>query len=388
MQATMTRLGSRLPFQEAVQELFYSTHTQVSEATLRRITYHGGRAAEAVSRQEVEMLEREAPESSAWPQQVLLSADGTYIRLTDGDWREVKSVAVGEFETVWHQGTWTSKVKTRNLSYFSRSYAVRDFERYALGELHRRGLEKAKSVVAVNDGAPWIQSFIDYHCPEAVRIIDFAHTTGYLAKAGQAIWGEGTESFKQWMTAACHQLKHRPPQETVANLRLLQPKAKRDEQSTAVDSALFYIQSRVQMMDYAHFRRCGYPIGSGSVESGHKVVTQRRLKGAGMRWAAHNVDPLLALRDLHGNDRWQEGWQHIVLHRQQQQLTKRLERAQAKHLPPPPPITFASLQAAGLLPDDKDDTDSGPSTSKPWRPPPDHPWRNDKWPTKESWRWN
>jgi hypothetical protein len=42
-------------------------------------------------------------------------------------------------------------------------------------------LEKAATVVAVNDGAGWIQSFIDYHCPQAVRIIDFAHALGYIA---------------------------------------------------------------------------------------------------------------------------------------------------------------------------------------------------------------
>jgi hypothetical protein len=62
------------------------------------------------------------------------------------------------------------------------------------------------------------------------------------------------------------------------------------------------------MLDYPHFRRCGYPIGSGSVESGHKRVVQRRLKGAGMRWAEHHLDPMLALRDLVCNDRWDAGW--------------------------------------------------------------------------------
>jgi hypothetical protein len=52
------------------------------------------------------------------------------------------------------------------------------------------------------------------------------------------------------------------------------------------------------MLDYAHFRRRGYPIGSGCVESGHKVVVQRRLKGAGMRWAKPHLDPMLALHNL------------------------------------------------------------------------------------------
>lgn len=141
--------------------------------------------------------------------------------------------------------------------------------------------------------------------------------------------------------------------ETVANLRLLQPRTRTDEAAAQVDSALSYLQSRLQMLDYPHFRRRDYPIGSGSVESGHKVVVQQRLKCAGIRWAEHHVDPMLALRNLVCNKRWDEGWQQIILFQQEQQVVKRLRRAEAKQPPPSEPITLASLKAAGLLPDDE-----------------------------------
>ena len=107
-----------------------------------------------------------------------------------------------------------------------------------------------------------------------------------------------------------------------------------------------------------------------------------------MRWAEQNLDPMLALRDLLCNDRWDEGWQQIALFHQEQQVVQRLQRAEAKQPPPPRPLTFASLKTAGLLPDDDRPQDPNPPEKKPWRPAPDHPWRNDKWPTKEAWRWN
>ena len=47
-------------------------------------------------------------------------------------------------------------------------------------------------------------------------------------------------------------------------------------------STQVYLQQRLAMMDYPYFQRRGYPIGSGSVESAHKQVVQRRLKGAGI----------------------------------------------------------------------------------------------------------
>jgi hypothetical protein len=69
-----------------------------------------------------------------------VSADGATIRLTNGEWREVKTVVVGEFESDWNEKTSEVEVKTKDISYFSRSYRIREFEQYALPELHRRGM--------------------------------------------------------------------------------------------------------------------------------------------------------------------------------------------------------------------------------------------------------
>jgi hypothetical protein len=387
LQETMTRLGSKLPFHEAVKEVASSHHTAVSEPTCRRVTYRSGRAAEALACLAVEQLEKEAPDAEVAPEGIQVSADGSLIHLTTGEWREVKSVAVGEFALDGEQRAGEQAVKTTAISYFTRSYKAREFERYALGELHRRGLENAATVVAVNDGAEWIQSFIDYHCPQAVRIIDFAHALEYIADAGKAIWGEGSDAFKSWFERMAHQLKHEPPQRTVADLRLLQPKAKTDEQVAALDRAIHYLQRRLEMIDYPYFQTRGYPIGSGSVESGHKVVVQRRLKGPGMRWAEHHVDPLLALRDLVCNDRWQEGWSQIVAHQQIQRHLKQPLAEETEEMPGSQPLTFAQLKAAGLLPEDTTESDASENETVR-RPADDHPWRRGLWPTRESWRWN
>lgn len=66
------------------------------------------------------------------------------------------------------------------------------FGRLALVETYRRGTETAKTVCAVNDGAEWLQGFVDLHRPDAVRILDFSHAFGDIAQAGQAVYGEGT----------------------------------------------------------------------------------------------------------------------------------------------------------------------------------------------------
>jgi hypothetical protein len=239
VQAAMSRLGSKIPFEQEAEKIWDGRRIHLSEGTVRQTTYRHGKVAEALIEAEVERLEKEAPTATAKAGKLMVSADGAMVPLVNGEWREVKSVAVGEVAEEWVVKKGEILVQTKEISCFSRSYRAREFERGALAELHRRGIDNAETVIAVNDGAEWIQSFIDYHCPKAVRIIDFAHAQGYLAQAGKAIWGEETPLFEQWYKSASHRLKHKPPQQTVANLRLLQQKVKTDRQAADVDGAIF-----------------------------------------------------------------------------------------------------------------------------------------------------
>lgn len=371
IQGDITRLGAKLPFRQAAEEVQYSRGVVVTEETMRRVTEENGRSEVARIEAEVARLEEEAPEPEANPENLLVSADGVLVHLTSGEWYEVKSIAVGEFEQEWSPKQRQAVVKTRDISYFASSYRVRNFERYALAELHRRGLERATQIVTTNDGASWIQSFTDYHAPQAIRIIDFSHMTGHLATAGKAIFGEGSPTFQQWFTRVRHQLKHKPPRETLGDLSLLLQKATTDEQQAAVEQAVFYMQSRLNMLDYPHFQACAYPIGSGSAESGHKVVVQPRLKGAGMRWAEQNLNPMLALRNLIANDRWAEGWNNIVAFRLQQLKTKRFAAANLTPVPTPP-ILLADFTPDSLP---RIPSSTSPQSKMPYKPPPDHPWR-------------
>ena len=104
-------------------------------------------------------------------------------------------------------------------------------------------------------------------------------------------------------------------------------------------------------MDYPTYQQQGWPIGSGSVESGHKLVMHASLKGPGMHWRSEHVNPMLALCLALLNDRWAESWQEQQRLRQRQQHLRRQVRQQQRllaqqvkreetHLPPSPaPLT-------------------------------------------------
>ena len=350
VQEAITRLGSRLPFKEAQEELEMMWGVEISTAGVRAITLRNGRVANELVEAEVARLQAEAPEANAQAEQLVMCADGAMVQVRNGEWREVKTVAFGEFEAIWDAKKKQVLTKTDNISYFSRVDKADSFAEMALTEWHQRGGEKAKQVVAVNDGALWIQAFIDYHCPQATRVIDFAHAQAYLATIGKALYGAETEAFQQWYGRISKQLGQKPPQRTLNELRFLQATHQDHPDIAEIEQAVRYLERRQEMIDYPHFRNKGVPIGSGIVESGHKVVMQRRMKQAGMRWADDNLNPMLALRMAVCNQRWQPTWHKI---QRRMCLTQRQRRLDSIGSSEPQPevqtITEADVQRMSSL---------------------------------------
>ena len=367
----MARLGSRMTYSEAREELRLLWGLDVSCAAIRDATLSYGQAAQEVVEAEVQRLEREATAATAHPEQLVMSADGAFVQLTSGDWREVKTVAFGEFQTGWDPQRRAITVHTGQVSYFSRLEPAEQFGRSALYEWQRRGGANARRVVAVNDGAAWIQTFIDYHCPQATRVIDFAHAQSHVATIGRAIYGADTPEFQQWYARASRQLGRQPPQRILADLRFLQQQHPDHPEQQEIEQAIRYLATRRAMIDYPHFRQARIPIGSGIAESGHKVVMQRRMKQAGMRWAEASVNPILALRTILCNERWAEEWPAIY---QQRRRCQRQRRRRRTRRPVPAPVTLDSVVvgAAASRPE--------PAPASPTKR--DHPWRNNKWPLR------
>lgn len=369
VQEAITRLGSRLSFGEAREELELLWGIQISTGGVRAITLRHGQAANDIIEAEVGRLEAEAPQPTAKPEQLVMSADGAMVQLTSGEWREVKTVAFGEFAAKWDAKARKVTTKTDNISYFSRLETAETFERSALYEWQRRGGAKAKKVVAVNDGALWIQAFIDYHCPQAIRVLDFAHGQSYLATIGRALYGAETAEFRQWYAKMSQQLGHKPPQRTLSDLAFLQQQHQDHPLIEEIEQAINYLQRRRDMIDYPHFRKAHLPIGSGIVESGQKVVVQRRFKQAGMRWAESSLNPMLALRMAVCNKTWATNWQSIRTHHRLTRQQQRLGRLKSPVQPQPAIlVTDADCQRLAAL-----------ALKIELKSAPKRPWQNHKW---------
>jgi hypothetical protein len=408
MQEGMVRLATWMPFRQASEQLEFFMGTAVGATTIRETTEQAGQAQVQLQDQRVAALQADCPPSPPGPEVQLLSVDGAFLHLVGGEWKEVKTLAVGTVGApVEKDGE--QVVHTTDLSYFSRMSEAKAFERQALVEIHERGVEKAGVVCAVSDGAEWIQRFVDLHRPNAVRILDFAHATEKVAEVGHTIDEQGlslsclkekgeqkrakpntsrkrkagakpntscpsaqpratspdkacqTEAqlaaeqgkarLQAWLDGQTEELKKGEAALVVQEIERLWLRMQaegRAKVAEAIATRLNYLKERQSMISYATFRQQGYPIGSGSVESANKLVVESRMKGSGMRWSEEHVDPMLALRNAACSNRWRQVWKQI---RQQWLHQTQAQRAcnSAKRLLERQPQTEQDLPESALM---------------------------------------
>lgn len=342
----LVHLSLWMPFRRAVKLLSDVTGVQVSEATGRRQTEAAGAIYEALQDEQADRLcgeksGQETPESkpelreqnghqeerekSKEAAKLLVSSDGAYVPLVDGSYAEVKTVVIGEVHPKEKhcKERPDQQVETINLSYFSRLADAESFGKLATVETERRGVRECKEVCAIQDGASWIQGFVDLQRPDALRILDFTHAKDYLVEIADLVKAAGTDLPVGWLDKRCHELKHHGPAAVLQEIGLL---LENHPGVPDLDTKVNYLRKREQQMQYPLYQQLGWPIGSGSVESANKCVVQARLKGPGMRWERSHVNPMLALRTEVSHDRWPEAWEQTSERRCQQRMRERLSR--------------------------------------------------------------
>jgi hypothetical protein len=375
---SIVRLGTWLPFEQVPAGLAWFTEVTCGRETARRLTEAAGTALVAAETAVVEHLEQDWPTPEVPTTRHQLSVDGVMVPLVHQAWAEVKTLAIGAVVPGrGRDGAPTGHAQ--DLSYFARLTDADTFRRLAWGETHRRGITLAPQVVAVVDGAEWCQGFVDWHCPDAVRILDWAHAAEYVSAAARSVFGAGSAPLVAWLDQHLHELKHGDPAQVLAALRALPavPVEGPDGPTCPRDEALGYLTRRQEQIAYAAFAAAGWPIGSGAVESANKLLVEARLKGSGMHWARANVDPLLALRCAACSDRWAPAWAQLRAQQRHQATARRTARTAARRAPAPvatpPPETPApdprtARRAVARLPLGR---------MRHGRPTADHKWRQE-----------
>jgi len=288
------RVGAQVPFgrgRELMGELAglwisQRQHQQISERIGARLM------AEASWRP----VSPSPPERRQKAEDLYLSADGTTVHTFEG-WREVKMGAV--FLARPGPDGLPQRTATR---YFADVIQAEVFgwRWYHLAE--RMGLDRARRVIVLGDGAAWIWNLVQMHFPGAIEIVDWYHAAERLWTVAQACFGQATPEAARWAKAGEKLLRQSRVETLLVRLSRLRPRHKQARQ--ILHDAQGYFRNNAHRMRYRRFRRQGLFIASGVVEAGCKHIVGFRLKQSGMRWSLDGLRSILHLRLALLNGDW------------------------------------------------------------------------------------
>jgi Uncharacterised protein family (UPF0236) len=230
-------------------------------------------------------------------------------------YRELKVGAIFEVERGRERselapGVWVDTPKENSLRSVARRTAKGDCDQWLYGLARQSGLEQAKQIVVLGDGAPWIWKLASEHFAGAVQLVDLYHAQEHVWQGARAVYGPQTEAAAVWAKHACDLLVHGNIEELVAALAALLPIAPEPGESRSVpEKAVDSFTTNAERMRYPTFRAQGMHVGSGIAEAACKTVVATRLKRSGMRWTPDGLDALLPLRTCVLNQTYDEFWE-------------------------------------------------------------------------------
>lgn len=164
-----------------------------------------------------------------------------------------------------------------------------------------------RPVVLLADGAQWIKTQQGRHFPHATCILDWAHLWREVRQAiGVAARATPLSARERDYQLSLHRtwLWYGQVDQALRGLRTLATGLPA-EASEAITKAITYLEhQRPWIGSYEHWRKLGYPVGSGMIERAVTLVINRRMKKRGMRWCRANATAVVALRTDLLNEDW------------------------------------------------------------------------------------
>lgn len=313
----MARAGSQSQFAQAAEDLHCYAGLTVEAREVERVAEAVGQQAEGwlAAEQERSLQAAGTPTPTAASAATFyISFDGTGVpvrqdelvgrrgKQADGSarTREAKLGCVftqvgldkqGHPQRAPHSTTYVGAIESSTL-FGWRIYA----------EALRRGLEQAKTVVVLTDGARYNHTLIQTHFPQAVHIVDLFHAYEHLTTLAQIRWGQEAKVPQAWRD----RLEAGDIGRLIRKAGQHLPASAQSKKSMLTQ--LCYFENNAPQMRYAEYRERKFFVGSGVVEAGCRTVIGERLKQSGMRWSVAGANAIIALRCCILSGRFEDFW--------------------------------------------------------------------------------
>ncbi|HOJ09997.1 MAG TPA: ISKra4 family transposase [Clostridiales bacterium] len=311
MTELITYLSQLLPsFERASEALKKTVGVEVSPTQMQIVSEEVG---EKVFKEDMEKARKayEKPEEAA-PQELPKDREeGRLYALTDG--LQVNTRVEDKDGSTWKEMKMGMVFRDRNIimrengdhiitkkEYVSYLGSVNEFKKLMFAATARAGYGKVKELVVIGDGAQWIWNMCEELFPDAVQILDYYHFSENTHAYAKLIYPEDEVGRKKWVNEVLDAVTNGRVDKAV---ELVEEK-KVDKVPDTVVNLYTYIHNNRERIDYKAFKKKGYYIGSGAIESANKMVIQQRMKQSGMRWSINGGQYIASLRTKYESKLW------------------------------------------------------------------------------------
>jgi hypothetical protein len=313
----MARAGSQTQFEQAAEDLLCYAGLDIEPREIERVAEDIGRQVEEwLSEQQKQLLDQRADDSAKLEPETkfYISFDGTGVpvrkcelvgcpgKQADGSARTREAKLGCVFTQVGLDCEGYPQRDPDSTTYVGAIESSTLFGWRIYAEALRRGLEQAKTVIALTDGQRYNRTIVQTHFPDAIHIVDLFHAYEHLTAMAQLLWGLEAKAPKAW----------RDLLEAGDIGRLVRKVGKQLPASAKAKKVmikeLHYFENNARQMRYAEFRENDFFVGSGVVEAGCRTVIGQRLKQSGMRWSVRGANAIIALRCCILSGRFEDFW--------------------------------------------------------------------------------
>jgi hypothetical protein len=165
----------------------------------------------------------------------------------------------------------------------------------------RNGYGRYKTTVLLSDGATWIRKIKDDYFPDAQQILDLYHLKEHIADIGRLMFDNDTIKLKAW-TDEIGALFLKSETDKAIDMII---KSTNNRFKDQMNKFINYVDNNRYHIDYATYIKKGFFVGSGAIESGNKVIVQRRMRTSGsMRWCLNAGQAVVTLLTKYESGLW------------------------------------------------------------------------------------
>lgn len=313
MSAEMERLGGlvgiQMPFGQGSDVFAQLTLTSLSDQSLDKAAQAYGREMQAVESewateaQDIAKIQQRR-QNERHPLRLYGALDASKVHIRgdeENPWRDLKIGAW--FEAVGRppakpDGEW--HIQAENMTYYTAICAAQEFGALLWSTGVQRNANLARELIFLGDGAEWIWNLVKSNFPQAVQIVDWFHACEYLMPVAKVAFADKAQQHV-WVSNVKDSLWRGELDDVIA---ACQAQVNPELENDPAQKAVTYFQNNRRRMDYPTYRKQGYHIGSGTIESAAKQIGTQRMKVAGAIWNEDSARNVAKARAAYLSEHW------------------------------------------------------------------------------------